>query len=391
MMETKQKKETRRINIGIIGCGHISQNHIFSLTLVEANARKIWKWKESEIKIRPHLYAYADILEDAVKNMAKSFPIDKQFVGKNAGFELIEDPDVHAVFILTPTYLHKEFVLAALNQGKHVFCEKPLCFPPSEIDAIIKARDSNHVVFQPGLVMRSTSPIHYLQLLTEQNKVKWGKPMNIVFRDSQQKPYLGELEVHNSTWRKDQTQAYSGILFEHVIHDIDGMISIFGEVEEVYAKINYFAGHPGIEDSVASIITFKNGINLSISAMWNDLDYDCRYYEIYFEKARITIISDGRSKKLAEIKLLYLDEAEIELDLEKMDEYFFSKIGLPHVKAEVSGPYYAEDLRFINAIVKNNIKSEITAESAKYAHEIIEACYESGRKGVPIKIQPFLN
>lgn len=388
-MEKKPKKEIRRINIGIIGCGHISQNHIFSLTLVEANARKIWKWKESEIKIKPHLYAYADIQEEAVNDMAKNFPIEKKYIGEDAGTDLIADPDVHAVFVLTPTNTHKKFVMSALNHGKHVFCEKPLCFPPSEIDGIITARDSNNVVFQAGLVMRSTSPIHYLQLLTEQNKEKWGKPMNIVFRDSQQKPYLGDLEVHNSTWRKDQTQAYAGILFEHVIHDIDGMISIFGEVAEVYAKINNFAGNPGIEDSVASIITFKNGINLSISAMWNDLDYDCRHYEIYFEKARITIISDGRSKKLAEIKLLYLDEPEIELELTEMDTYFFSKIGMPHVKAEVSGPYYAEDLRFLDAIVKNNIKSDISAESAKYAHEVIEACYESGRKGVPIKLSSF--
>jgi len=384
----KQKKKVRKINIGVIGCGHIAQNHIFSLTLVVANARKIWKWKESDIKIKPHLYAYADIREEAVSNMAKHFPIDKMYVGESAGDDLLADPDVHAVFVLTPTSSHKEYVIKALKQGKHVFCEKPIAYPPSDIDEIITARDANQVVFQPGLVMRSASPIHYMQHLIEENQSKWGKPMNIVFRDSQQKPYLGELEVHNSTWRNDQEQAYAGILFEHTIHDIDAMISIFGEVEEVYAKVNYYAGYPGIEDSVASIISFKNGINLSISAMWNDLDYDCRHYEMYFEKARITIIVDGRSDKLAEIKLLYLNEPEVDLALEGMDSHFFATIGMPHVKSEVSGPYYAEDLRFIDAIVKNNIESEITAESAKYAHEVIEACYESGRIGTPIKLDP---
>ncbi len=83
-----------------------------------------------------------------------------------------------------------------------------------------------------------------------------------------------------------------------------------------------------------------------------------------------------------------INEPEVDLALDGMDSHFFSKIGMPHVKPEVSGPYYAEDLRFINAIVENNIKSEITAESAKYAHEVIEACYESGRTGNPIKLDP---
>jgi len=379
-------KETKRINIGIIGCGHISQSHIFSLTLIQANARKIWKWKESDVKIKPSIYALADTDHKKVMQISEKFPVKKIYSGENAGDQLLEDPEINAVFVLTPTSLHKEFVLKALNKGIHVFVEKPLAFSQEDIDEMIQARDKNNVVLQVGLIMRSAAPIHYLKYLAEKNSEKWGKPMNIMMRDSQEKPYLGAEEVHNSYWRKDQNFSYAGILFEHSIHDIDAMVYLFGAVSEVYAKTNNFAGHPGIEDSVSAIISFENGVNLSITAVWNDLKYDCRLYEIYFERARLKITVDGRSEKLLEIFLLYLDEPEVELGIEEMDKFFFEKIGFPQLKPEITGPQYNEDFRFIDAIVNNNIKSDISAESGKYVHSIIEACYESNRTGLPIKI-----
>jgi len=119
--------------------------------------------------------------------------------------------------------------------------------------------------------------------------------------------------------------------------------------------------------------------------MWNDLNYDCRKYEIFFEKAKIRIIVDGRDEKLAEVFVQYLDEPEYEIEMKTMDEYFFKQIGMSHVKAEIPGPYYAEDLRFIMAIVENNIKSEIKAEYGKYVQEVIEAIYHSNEIGKVVK------
>ena len=67
-----------------------------------------------------------------------------------------------------------------------------------------------------------------------------------------------------------------------------------------------------------------------------------------------------------------------------MDRYFFTALAFPHVPAELTVPYYVEDLRFINAIVQNNIVSDVPLELGKYAHTVIEACYESSRTGKPV-------
>ncbi|MHA1681274.1 MAG: Gfo/Idh/MocA family protein [Promethearchaeota archaeon] len=384
-MSTKSK-EKQIINIGVIGCGGIAQNHVFSLSLLENNARKVWK--DHGKKVKPRLHALADIDDARLDGFSEHFPVKKLYRGPNCGYDLINDPDVHAVFVLVPTVDHLDYVLKAAEAGKHVFCEKPVAFTPSDIRKMIAARDKHGVVIQVGLVFRSAPQILYLNELLRQNKEKWGKATNIIFRDSQEKPYKGEEEVHNSTWRGFKEKAHAGILFEHTIHDIDGMIFIFGEIEEVFAKVNYHAGREGIEDSVAAILTFKNGINLSVNSMWNDIDYSQRRMEVFFENAYIMITVDERDEKAVVIKVKALKDEEYVLDDQVMEEYFKKLVNKPHIKAEIPGPYYYEDLRFVDAIATGN-PAPVTLEQGLYAQRVIEACYESSRSGKIIKIDQF--
>jgi predicted dehydrogenase len=292
---------------------------------------------------------------------------------------------------LVPTKFHLEYVLAASAKGKHVFCEKPCALTPEEVLKMINARQQYKNIIQVGLVFRSAPQILYLKKLVLENAEKWGKITNIIFRDSQEKPYKGALEVHNSTWRSDKNLAHGGILFEHTIHDIDGMIFIMGEIGEVFARINYYAGIDGIEDSVAAILTFKSGINLSVNSIWNDIDYSVRRFEIFFERAYVMITVDERNDKFVEIRVKYLKDTEYILKDDEMDLYFRQLIGKTHIKAEITGPYYYEDLRFIDAIVDPKKRpADITLEHAFYAQKVIEACYESNRTKKIVKMDDFI-
>ncbi|MHA1698136.1 MAG: Gfo/Idh/MocA family protein [Promethearchaeota archaeon] len=378
-------KEKLVINVGVIGCGCIAENHLFCLSLLENNARKIWKYTEKWIN--PRVHAIADIDDNALNRLGDAFGISKRYGGPNAGYDLINDPEIDAVFVLVPTVAHLDYVLKAAEKGKHVFCEKPLAFHPSDVKKMIEARDRFGVIIQVGLVFRSAPPIYYLGKIYKENEKKWGRPTNIIFRDSQEKPYKGAEEVHNSTWRGDKNMAHAGILFEHTIHDIDGMISIFGEIDEVFARVNYL-DRDGIETSVAAILTFKNGINLSVNSMWNDIDFSARRMELFFENAYITITIDERADKAVEVQMKYLKDPEVILDNDEMDAYFRELFGLSHVKPELAGPYYYEDLRFIDSIVRGK-PAEVTLEHGYYVQKVIEACYESNRTRSIIRIDDF--
>jgi len=59
--------------------------------------------------------------------------------------ELVQDPEVEAVYIATPVYLHAEQTVAAARAGKHVLCEKPMALNLDECDRMLQACDERNV------------------------------------------------------------------------------------------------------------------------------------------------------------------------------------------------------------------------------------------------------
>ena len=90
-----------------------------------------------------------DRLDQALSVAARDKP-----TGYSDYRKLLERKDVEAVFIATPCDLHVEMAIAALQAGKHVYCEKPLGTTPESIGRVLKAAGSAKTVFQVGQQMR---------------------------------------------------------------------------------------------------------------------------------------------------------------------------------------------------------------------------------------------
>jgi len=67
--------------------------------------------------------------------------------------ELLDDPDVDAVYNPLPNHLHKEWTIAAAERGKHVLCEKPLGMNAAEAEEMIAARDRTGVKMQEAFMV----------------------------------------------------------------------------------------------------------------------------------------------------------------------------------------------------------------------------------------------
>ncbi len=116
-----------QLRVGIIGAGRIGQVHAETLAYrcPEAKAEQI-----------------VDFFPEVAQSVAEKYGIPKS--GKDY-MEIIENPDIDAVWICSPSSLHKEQIVAACAAGKHVFCEKPLAVELKEADEVIEAVDKSGV------------------------------------------------------------------------------------------------------------------------------------------------------------------------------------------------------------------------------------------------------
>ena len=97
------------ITAAIVGCGRICENaHLPALSQLD------------NVRIK---YA-CDIIEEKAQKMKERFPkIENVITDYNVA---LNDPDVDAVWVLTPNYAHYTVTMDALRSGKNVLCEKPI-------------------------------------------------------------------------------------------------------------------------------------------------------------------------------------------------------------------------------------------------------------------------
>ncbi len=114
---------SKRLKVGVIGVGGIAKTHLPG-------------WKDS-----PHteLVAMADMNGQVLRRVAAEHDVGRLY---EDAAQLIADPEVDVVDICTPNMFHVPLAVAALQAGKHVYCEKPLGPTPDGIRQIIAARDT---------------------------------------------------------------------------------------------------------------------------------------------------------------------------------------------------------------------------------------------------------
>ena len=180
-----------KIRFGIIGCGQISQvGHIPNLSQID----------DAEIT------AVSDLNDGNIKaalKMASNAKAFKDYI------ELLNQDNVDVVVIATPNWLHCEQALAALGEGKHVFCEKPLGIDPEECQKILEANRKNGKLLQVGHELR-----HAKVFETAKEKISSGiiGDVKIIRYSEFRKPLL-------QGWR--QTGKTGGVMLEKNSHFFD--------------------------------------------------------------------------------------------------------------------------------------------------------------------------
>ena len=110
------------LKVGLIGVGGIARTHMPG-------------WEASP---DAEIVAGSDISAAALATWAATYGVDRTSTNPA---DIINDPDIDIIDVCTPNMAHEELVIAALDAGKHVICEKPLAPTPDAIRRMIAARD----------------------------------------------------------------------------------------------------------------------------------------------------------------------------------------------------------------------------------------------------------
>lgn len=125
---------------------------------------------------------------------------------------LLDDPQVQAIFVASPTYLHHEMTIAAARAGKHVLCDKPLATRAADALRMVKACDKAGVVLAVNHHLRS-SPVHQtMRRMIAAGDIGEVRSLIII--------HAGLLRPVLQTWRiKDPAEG--AIYLDLSVHDID--------------------------------------------------------------------------------------------------------------------------------------------------------------------------
>lgn len=179
--------------------------------------------------------------------------------------DVVNDPGVDAVIVATPPYLHHQMVIAALEAGKHVLCEKPLARNLAE------TRDMARLAQQAGVVAMVDHQYRYLPIrrrvkeLLDEGYIGTPHAINMIVFNSQ----LADPEETRFTWMMEQDKS-GGMLRAIGSHYIDTMRWWLGDIDAVAGTIGTMVNKRRLPDSTltatvdaddnfAFMVQFRNG------------------------------------------------------------------------------------------------------------------------------------
>ncbi len=149
--------------------------------------------------------------------------------------EALADPEVDAVDLCLPTYLHESAAVAALRAGKHVLVEKPMALDEASCARMIAAAREANRVLMTAQVLRFWAD--YQPLIEARRSGSLGAARAVLFLRRCAAPAWGK-------WLHDAEKGGGGV-FDLLIHDVDMCVHLFGKPEAVSAT--------GTEDLPAGI------------------------------------------------------------------------------------------------------------------------------------------
>ena len=240
--------------------------------------------------------------------------------------KILDDKNINAVIIATPTHLHKDIVLQAIQAGKHIYCEAPLAHTVEETRIIAKAaRDAKKSYFQAGLQQRSDPEIVHI--------------LNFVRAGAAGTAFLARAQYHKkNSWRRSspdpefdkalnwrlRKETSLGLVGEIGIHNIDAagwFLNSRPTSASGFGSTILWNDDRDVPDTTQSVIEYTRGARMLYDAtLANSFDAD---YDMYYGTNATVMLRDRRGWMFKEV-----DSPLLGWEVYARKETFFKEVGI---------------------------------------------------------------
>lgn len=227
---------SENLRLGLIGCGGLGR-------------------READISLQlagVDLVGLADVNLQSAQELAELYNVG---LATDDYRELLM-AGVDAVLVVTPTFTHKEIVLAAAEAGAHIFCEKPMATSVADCEEMMVAAEQAGVQLMIGYVLRFYPAYQEMQKMTQDGRLgdvrlAWTVRMG------------GRPPVGIGEWRREKEKV--GGLYSAACHQMDLLLWMAGPATEVTGHVNWGSFEDtDTEDSIIISWWAENGAVCSL-------------------------------------------------------------------------------------------------------------------------------
>jgi len=175
--------------------------------------------------------------------------------------QLINDPEVNAIYIATPPNAHEELTIKAAEAGKPVYVEKPMARSYAECQSMIAACEQAQVPLYTAYYRRMLPNFLKLKNLVRSGIIGEIRLVKIDLYKTKDPDIISKtVATMPSNWRIDPEIAGGGYFFDLAAHQLDYLDYVFGPIQQVHGFAGNQAGLYQAADIVTSAFTFENGV-----------------------------------------------------------------------------------------------------------------------------------
>jgi predicted dehydrogenase len=231
-----------RIGVGLVGTGFMGKCHAMAFGAVKAVFGDV-----------PHIDKLALCDVDSAHAQVKA----DEFGFKRATTDwrdLLIDPDIHLISITSPNGMHREMAVAALEAGKHVWCEKPMALTLADAEAMTAtAAKSKGQVTALGYAYLRNPALQYAKQLIGEGAI--GEVFD--FRGSVDEDYMADPSLPWS-WRLTRKDAGLGTLGDLTCHLVSLAHELMGEIGSLCAMADVVHGNRPVAGEAGRLAQVEN-------------------------------------------------------------------------------------------------------------------------------------